>query len=418
MSAHFARAEMLYAQDRYDLAETECRKALAEVPEHPGVISLLALTLSALDRHDEAVSTAQNAVGLAPDEPYVHYCLAIVHLNRKKIQLAQHAIREAVQLDPENAEYRSLMASAHMARREYREALQAAEGGLELDPEHEQCTNLKAMALTQLGRKDEATRVIQGALQRDPDNSWTHSNQGWSHLHQNQPHKAAEHFREALRINPNNEHAKQGMLNALRAKNPIFRVMLAYFLWMSRLSGAMQWGIIIGLYFGYRFLGNLQSRNPEHAVWITPLLILYVLFVYLSWTSPALSNLLLRLNAYGKYLLDDDDLRASNFVGGTLLLAILSFAGGILTGQTILYAVGVFLLLIIIPVAGTFSRPKGSARTILMLYTLGLCALGGLALSLMAIGRGEAATPFISLFLIGMFAFAWVANALTMRKPA
>jgi len=326
-------------------------------------------------------------------------------------------VQEAIRLDPEDADYRGLLAGIHLNRRAYREALEASEAGLELDPEHERCANLKAMALTQLGRREEASRVIQGALQRDPDNAWTHANQGWAYLHQNRPKQAAEHFREALRIDPNNGHAQQGMLNALRAKNPVFRVMLAYFLWMSRLSSGAQWGVIIGLYVGARVLRGVQEDYPEYGVFVVPILVLYFLFVYLSWTAGALSNLLLRLSPYGKYLLDDDDILASNYVGVALLLGLMCGGAALALGSITLGLAAGFFLMIVIPISGTYSRPEGNTRRLLGLYTLALVVLGMLAVVLAGTQSELAMIPGV-LFLLGMFAFGWIANAIALRKPA
>ena len=72
-----------------------------------------------------------------------------------------------------------------------------------------------------------------------------------------------EHFREALRLNPNMEWARQGILEALRARNPIYRVMLRYFLWMSRFRGKVQFGIVIGGWLGYQAIQGLLRSNPS-----------------------------------------------------------------------------------------------------------------------------------------------------------
>ena len=55
------------------------------------------------------------------------------------------------------------------------------------------------------------------ALGRNPENAHTNANQGWSLLHGGQPGKALEHFREALRLDPDLEFARAGMVEALKA---------------------------------------------------------------------------------------------------------------------------------------------------------------------------------------------------------
>jgi hypothetical protein len=193
--------------------------------------------------------------------------------------------------------------------------------------------------------------------------------------------------------------------------------MLAYFLWMSRLSAGAQWGVIIGLYFGSRVLNKVRDHYPEYSVWLMPVLILYLVFVYLSWTAGALSNLLLRLSPYGRFLLDDDDIRASNYVGASLLAALISAGTAVLLGSFTLGLTAGFFLLIVIPIAGTYSRPEGNSRRLLELYTLSLVVLGIMSIVLMGTQSKLAMIPG-ALFLLGMFAFGWIANAIAIRKPA
>ena len=92
------------------------------------------------------------------------------------------------------------------------------------------------MALVQLGRKDEAQQTLGSALANDPENALTHANQGWALLHRGDHAKALEHFREALRIDPELDWARAGIVEALKARHLIYRVMLRFFLWMGRQS--------------------------------------------------------------------------------------------------------------------------------------------------------------------------------------
>ena len=122
------------------------------------------------------------------------------------------------------------------------------------------------MALVRLGRKSEAVDTVNYALERDPESGFSHANQGWNCLHQNNPKQALDHFREALRLDPELEYAREGMVEALKARNPVYRAMLSYFLWMGRLSDRYQWGIVIGIYFGSRVLLNFARTYPDYKV--------------------------------------------------------------------------------------------------------------------------------------------------------
>src|SRR5204863_7764085 len=133
--------------------------------------------------------------------------------------------------------------------------------------------------------KAEAGATIDATLAKNPENALTHANQGWTFLERGDPKKALHHFREALRLDPENEWARQGIVEALKARNIIYAVMLKYFLWMSRFSSRGQWFIILGAYIGNRVLGAVAAANPKLAPWIIPVRILYVCFALMTWMA-------------------------------------------------------------------------------------------------------------------------------------
>src|SRR5262249_17996730 len=199
------------------------------------------------------------------------------------------------------------------------------EGGLALDPEHVGCTNLRAMALVKLGRNAEAGAALADTLANDPENAFSHANQGWALLHQGQPRQALEHFREALRLEPGLEFARAGILEAIKARNPVYGLMLRYFLWMGRLRRGAHWAVILGLYFVFNcVLGNMADANPAWRPWVMPLQVAYIAFVVLTWIAEPLFNLLLRLDRFGRHALTREEIVATNWVGGLLTPALVS----------------------------------------------------------------------------------------------
>ena len=296
MNQHLERALLLYQQSRHDLAETELRQALAAEPQDAYAHALLGLCLAHRESFQEATDEVRQAIHLAPDFSFAHFAHARVLYDRNRFAEALPAINEAIRLEPENADQFALLSNIQLQERRWRDALSAAEHGLQFDPEHVGCTNLRAMAMVKLGRRAEAGKTIDAALSKSPDNSLTHANQGWTLLEKGDPKKAAEHFREALRLNPQNEWARQGIVEALKARHFIYAWMLKYFLWMARFSRRGQWGIVLGGYFGYRILGAIASNNPGLAPWVLPLQILYIAFALMTWLAYPFFNLLLRLN--------------------------------------------------------------------------------------------------------------------------
>ncbi len=103
----------------------------------------------------------------------------------------------------------------------------------------------------------------------NPNNPNTHANLGWALLHKGEHEKAMIHFREALRLDPELQWAQQGIVEALKARHFIYRVMLKYFLWMSRLGSRAQWGVILGAYFGHRVFRNIAQFNKSFSSQLT-----------------------------------------------------------------------------------------------------------------------------------------------------
>jgi tetratricopeptide (TPR) repeat protein len=409
------------------MAEQELRQALSVEPDDPYAHALLGLCLAKREAFKEATDEAERSVHLSPDFPFAHYALATILHERNHVPEALAAINEALRLDASDPDFFALLSAIEISDKHWTQALEAAERGLKLDSEHIACTNLRAMALVKLGRKAEAGTTIDAALSKNPDNSLTHANQGWTFLEQNQPKKALEHFREALRLDPENEWARSGIVEALKAQNFIYALMLRYFLWMSGLSTRVQWMVILGGYFGNRILANMARDNPALAPWLLPLRILYIAFALLTWTADPLFNLMLRLNRFGRLALSREQTVATNWFGTCLLLALCSLAGWLMMPRSaFLIAAAVFGFLLL-PLAGTFRCSEGWPRKAMATYTTAMAVLGISAVILLFIAAGQsgsaakstgaASLPLISLFFIGAIGSGWVANILISQRP-
>ena len=243
----------------------------------------------------------------------------------------------------------------------------------------------------------------------------THANQGWARMHAGDFRGALEHFREALRLNPSLEWARAGLVEALKARYPLYGLLLRYFLWMSTLSRRAQWAVILGGLFGFRALRALAANNPALVPWITPLLVLYGLFVFFTWTAEPLFNLLLRLNRFGRYALSDEEISASNWVGGAVLAVL---------GAGLLYAftrnpamLGVVLAgaLVVLLVSGVFRCPRGWPRTVMAVYTgaVAFLALASVPLTLANPDDPEGGLVPLALAVLLGVAGTWVATFLS-----
>ncbi|HEY5041793.1 MAG TPA: tetratricopeptide repeat protein [Verrucomicrobiae bacterium] len=420
MNPNLERALLLYQQSRHDLAEAELRQSLAAEPQDAYAHALLALCLAHREKFQEATDEARQAVHLAPDFSFAHFVLAHVFYDRNRFPEALAAINEAIRLNPEDADQYALLANIQMQERRWPSALNAAEQGLQFDPEHVGCTNLRAMAMVKLGRKAEAGRTIGAALSKNPDNSLTHANQGWTLLEKGDPKKAAEHFREALRLNPQNEWARQGIIEALKARNIIYALMLKYFLWMSKFSRRGQWGIILAGYFGNRILAVVASENPGLAPWILPLRILYVTFALMTWLAYPIFNLLLRLNKFGRLVLSREQTIASNWFGLCLLLALVGLGGCAFRGfESAWFIMAIVFGLLLLPVSAIFKCAAGWPRKVMAGLTVGMALIGLTAVAqfFTESGSPDTAKVLLTLFAVCVVASTWFGNFLVSQRP-
>ena len=404
-SAHLQRALLLLEQSRTEQAEDELRRALADDPHSPLAHALLARCLVVRKQYHEASAEADLAVHLAPDHAFTHYTRAAVLYARNRFPAAKSAAEEAIRLDPENADYWAMLSSIEWIRRQWQPALDAAGQGLAIDAEHVDCNNLRAMALVKLGRRDLAGQTIDAALARDPDNADSHANRGWTLLEEGRHREALEHFREALRLEPHHGWARSGIVEALKAKNIIYRLMLAYFLWMSKLSAGAQWGIIIGGYLGYRALDALAAGRPALAVFAWPVLFAYITFAVMTWIADPLFNLLLRMSRFGRYALTREQIVASNWLGGTLAVSVMLAVAALVTNRGALLILSLVTAIMIIPLAAVFRCEAGWPRRVMILLAAATYASG---LSLVVKGEfAEQMAPAVAGRLAN-FAGMWI----------
>ena len=420
---HFQRGSLLYHQGRYAEAAGELRQQLGQDAQDPLAHGLLALCLAEQEKYDEATHHAQQAIAAAPDQAFGHYALAQVMLHRNRLAEAQQAILEAIRCDPYEADYFAVLSSLHLQASRWKEALAAADQGLAIEPEHALSTNLRAQALVKLGDRRAASATMDQALARRPDDPYTHANQGWTLLHQGDPHKAMEHFRESLRLAPDFEWAREGIVEALKARNFVYRGMLAYFLWMARLQPGVRWGLVIGALFANRVIGRLATDNPGLAPILYPLLFAYFGFVLMTWLAYPLFNLLLRLHPFGRHALSSDQIRGANVLAASLTLMLSCLVAALVTGQDVLFFGTVMLVLLALPASAIYLCNSGWPRQAMTAITLVLAAVIGLIL---LVGLTEALWPepvrlavlaVMPILPLAMLASQFAAMSLTRVTP-
>lgn len=331
MNPHLLHGERLLQVGRAKEAAEAFRQALSAEPHNAHAHAMLALALQQCKDEDGALAEAREAVRLDPGQSFSHYVLAFMLLVTGKLDQAERSANEALRIDPNVPEFHRLVAMVWMARRKWAEALSAVDRGLAIDPEHTDCLNLRSQVLMQMGRRAEARGVASAALASDPDDAHSHANAGWAALHNSKTKEALSHFKESLRLDPGNDWAKAGLAEALKARNPLYRLLLGFMLWMIRLDPRVRIGVIIGGFVLYQLGSAYAKNNPDAAPFVWPLLIAYIVFAWMTWLGVPLADLVLRLSPYGRHALSDRQRLVSNVLGGLMLAALLAVGLFILT---------------------------------------------------------------------------------------
>ena len=405
---HLERGKLLLTQKRLADAEKEFKQALTLNPNDAYAMAWLAECYLSGKRFKEALELSERAMGLDPNDPFLLYVISRAYFYNQQTKKAREMIQQGLQLNPNDPDFFLLLAHIAFYEEKWQESLDAAEKGLEQDAENVSLVNIRAQALVKLNRKAEAASTIDYALNRAPDDSYSHANRGWVAIEQNRFKDAQLSFKEALRLNPTNEFARSGLKEAIKGENIFYRGILKYFLWMAKLNEQNRWAVVIGAYIIYRVVLGVARNNPAIAPLLYPIISFYVIFALSSWIAVPIANLFLRLHPIGKHALTEDEQLGSNIAGGLLGLAILSFAGYLISGTSQLLFMGLVFGLLLVPAGGTFSVSAGTkARRSLGIYSIALGAAGITGALLPDLGSW-----LLVVFAFGIFAYGWVANYL------
>jgi tetratricopeptide (TPR) repeat protein len=408
-----SKVEILIQQKKFAEAENVLRDLLIGDADNVHFLTLLCEVYLQQDKLEAAHSIIDNAIGLSPDYDYLYYMKSRIAIQQEKLSDAERYVQQAIAIDPYDADYFALLAHIQLARKQFETALQTANQALEINPENLLALNTRSTALNKLDRSEESFETIEGALREDPNNAYTHANYGWTLLEKGNHKKALEHFKEALKNEPDSEYAQAGMLEAIKATNPVYRAFLKYSFWMNNLNAKYQWAVIIGFYVGFRALRALAKSNEALEPYLTPLIIGLAILAFSSWIITPVSNLFLRFNKYGKVLLSKKEKISSNFVAVSFV-AFLS--GSILTfslSDERFLTIAIFGFAMMVPLGIMFSPSK--YKNILLIYTIGMAAVGlsGIA---SAFVTGQLYSMFALVFVMGFVAFQWLANFLIIKE--
>ncbi|WP_340065734.1 tetratricopeptide repeat protein [Ascidiimonas aurantiaca] len=408
-----SKVEILIQQKKFREAERILLDLLKEDPNNINFLSLLAEVNFQQDKLENATTLIDNAIGLSPDVSHLFYTKSRIAIQQDLLKEAEKNINQAIALDPYDADHFALLANIRLGQKKFNEALEIADKALEIDAENLLALNIRSIALNKLNRSAESFETIEGALREDPNNAYTHSNYGWGLLEKGDHKKALEHFKESLSNDPTFEYAQSGMLEALKAANPVYRVFLKYSFWMSNLTAKYQWGVIIGFYLGFRAIKTVASNNEALKPYLTPLIIALALIAFSTWVIGPISNLFLRFSQYGQLLLNKNEKMSSSFVAASLAVFTAGLLAYFVLSDERFLTIAVFGFAMMLPLSTMFSPSKN--KYALLIYTIALAVAGLIAIGLTFI-TGKIFNSMAVVFIFGFVAFQWIANYMLIKE--
>ncbi|WP_298424243.1 tetratricopeptide repeat protein [uncultured Kordia sp.] len=374
-SKNHQRGVQLFELGRFNDAIPYLQQAITESVFNYASKYYLALCFFNIEAYNKASTIIDELVSETPNEGNLFFLKGQIASRLDKSAEALTLVNQSIELNPYQADYFGFKGALLMENKKFEEALHFVNEGLALDPKNTPCLNLRARLLTKLNRKEEAEQTVENILFDNAENDYAHANVGWVALENGDTEKALHHFKQALQLNPNMQYAREGMSTALKTKNFFYKWYLKYAFWMSNQSSKNQWIFIIGLYIAYR-LGIRLLEASDLTFLIIPLVVLYLVFVLGGWIMESLSNTILLLDSYGKYLLTDNE-KYSGYAFGSLTFAgIASVIVYFIIGNPLFMLWGFTFLCALLPLPGSFLRAKKRTRMFGLFYGVAMISVG------------------------------------------
>lgn len=414
---YIERAKLLLKQKRYKEAEQHAAIVLQGNPNDAEALQVIGHCRLDTNKYDEAIELFKRCLGLRPDDDYVHYLAAFAYYRNKQNDEAVSFLKSAIGLNPYASSYYGLYAYIMLDKRFFEEALEKANQGLSVYAGDLTCLNARSQALFRLKDKEAAYDTIKEALSIDPDDDFTHTNFGWHFMEAGKHKKAREHFRQALRINPNNDRARLGYKESLKANLPPYRWMLMFSLWLSSKSKAARWGVVIAIWVSAR-LATGVSDAAGYSLLSYILAGLYILFVIFSWVGTSIANAMLLLTSEGKYVLTKAEKYVAAAVGFCLIASLLSVVAVYKISalkDDYQYLVALIFLTLTLPISRFEHADIIRKNKLVWIYTIALTGLGLLSAFGLLISGGTEIMFFSAIaYFIGVFLYTWVYSAVRM----
>ena len=233
-----------YREGRHSDAQSLCRRALQDLPDHFDATHLLGVSLLECGRLEEAKQILERAVALDQGSADAHCNLGFLLFNLKRydearacqekavalkpnfptalrnlgnallrLELAEPAIAaytRAIQLNPNDADAHCNRGVAEMMLKRYEAAVASCERALALQPRNFEAMVNKGLAHLELRHYEVAETALNAALAIQPDHAELLAQRGRLHMLSGRRSRAAADFNAAIALEPSLEVAWRG----------------------------------------------------------------------------------------------------------------------------------------------------------------------------------------------------------------
>lgn len=379
-SSAYRRGQLLYQHHRYAEAQQQFLEHLKEHADDSLAVSYIALCWMHQGKKRRAVQVAREAIKFDPECVFSHIVLGQTLRSLGKSAEALEAIRQAQSLAPDRADILGHIAHLLCDLKRWNDALEHSTRGLHTDPGDINCLHTHAWALINLGRIDEAKSILEEVLRENPEDDGALTYLGYAALRQGKREPALEYFSSALQLDPESEIARDGFMDALRMRYPVYGLIVRYLLWISTLPERVRWGLMVLEHFVEKYLRELARRSPALRPLISLFLYAWSVFAYLAWTGRPICNSFLRLNRYARKFLKADEIAESNLVTSSVVIGLASWVHWHTIGRGWSLVACIVYFTLCMPVTNAYSCQAGWPRKIMQVFAAAMFVLGNLAI--------------------------------------
>jgi tetratricopeptide (TPR) repeat protein len=407
MDGYLDRARLLLSQGRPTDAEDFARKSLEEAGESQEAFQILTQAYIQMDKGKDAVGSAREALRLDADDYLSHFMMGWAYFaNRQYKQAEQHFV-QAREIYPDDADVWGFLALLEIRKSAWDKALEYANHGLSLNSENINCVNARARALLHSKRGQEANETLESALGRAPENASLHYHRGYTQLEKGDFAASIQSFGEALRLEPNFEEAKEGLVQALKGRYKIYAFFLKYAFFMTRLTSGQRYGIFIGGYLVQLFAG--RSLAAAGYPLLSGLVFgLYLFFILFTWGASSIFNALLFLHPIGRHALNVREKRIAIAVNTNILFGLVIAVAGIATGSLALAAPALGFFGCIIPYSSLSLMETKWKTWVVVVFSAGVNTVCIYSIIQALIGNADAALSLSFGTFIACMLYSWV----------